>query len=365
MSTLVEQIIEHAQISRDVAGLVGEYSFEFKEEAKKNGFFASLDMLLKINHSIQILGIEKDSKADINKRYYYLYFKYGENVYTFLNDIGEISELKLPFATNYYFYGPRTTFPNIEFYEEEEKGGVTIDLIGLTGLINLNKFNFKAFKSTLNTIYLGNVTKIDNNCFIGFNNLETIDLGKVTEIGKECFAKCIALKTINLEKVKTIGFGCFSNCLFTEIDLRSVIDIGDSCFINCASLKTVTWSKTIETISSFTFNGCPLEIINHFKNITYKRDCITFVKLNDDGSEVRNTPCSVMGGKMGKKKSQPYLKKSKKKSIKKSGKNSTKKVGKKTAKTGKSGEKAGSQKKSKKKSQPYLKKAKRKANQTF
>ena len=362
MPTLVESVLIYTPLSQDVAGLVVDYSFDFTYEAKNNGFFASLDKLLRINHKIITFGIEDPKEINPYKRYYYLYFTYGtnnEDVYVYLKDIREIPELKLPIATNYYFYGPSTTFPKIKFNEEENKENkenkkITADLSELKELKVLgDECFYNCYKLTSiilpNVIKLGNycffnchalkeinlpfVEKLGDDCFQYCINLKEIILPNVTVLGNSCFSRCINLKEIILPNVTNLGYECFVHCPLKSFDLTKVIDIGTSCFLGCDSLIEVKWSKHLVKIPDFCFSGC-----TKLKNFIYENNCIpkegdnSFSVIYDNirhkylhETEPELNFCSLMGGGKSKKKPKKKSNKlSKKKSKKKSNKLSKK-----------------------------------------
>jgi len=252
----------------------------------------------------------------------------------------------------YNFYGNIEKFPGIWPDYNITSSTSIFDLSKLTKLTKIKSFydvNWlkeivfpKTTKLTLgNSCFQGcgltkvtipdNVVDIGLLCFAGCKYLTTVTLPKsVTKLPLQCFTGCISLKNIDLQSVVILDELCFSRSGLTSISSSNITTLGSNCFRNCISLKDVTLPSVTE-LSNDCFYGCEnLEKVttNNYalfeKGLSFfKADEISRIlgpkasggnlkkKDGKDGKAGKN------GGKTSKKKSQPYLKKSRKKTSKK------------------------------------------------
>ena len=95
-----------------------------------------------------------------------------------------------------------------------------------------------------------NVTAINNQAFLGLNNLKEVNFPKATEIGAYAFQKCSSLTIVSFPEVTRIGVGAFYSCTnLTEAHFPKVTHIQSS-----ASWTTDSY---LGNIMGSTFGDCP------------------------------------------------------------------------------------------------------------
>ena len=116
-------------------------------------------------------------------------------------------------------------------------------------------------EAEVETVKMGaNVTKIDEDAFIGCLHLTTINIPDgVESIGKSAFYQCKALESITIpSSVKTIGEEAFYLCLnLTSITFSEGLEtIGEQAF-GCTSATTIVLPEGVKSIGDRAFAPCP------------------------------------------------------------------------------------------------------------
>ncbi len=105
--------------------------------------------------------------------------------------------------------------------------------------------------STLKSIDLKNVTKINMFAFADCINLQTVDLSNVTSIEYYAFSHCDKLASVTLSPdLQVITSNCFEYTAISNIDLSNVIRIEDYAFFNCQNLTNLTSTEQVEFLGA-------------------------------------------------------------------------------------------------------------------
>ena len=111
--------------------------------------------------------------------------------------------------------------------------------------------------------YANNKYNIANEAFLGCPNLKKVTLNKVRLMGKRAFQYCGSLETasIYMDNYGVIGEDTFAYSALQVLKLYGANSIGDKAFRNSTGLTAVYIPKTIVTIGSDAFAGCPIKDI--------------------------------------------------------------------------------------------------------
>ena len=113
--------------------------------------------------------------------------------------------------------------------------------------------------TSLEVMYLTNISRIPDSCFSGCTSLELVYLEDVDSIGSRAFLNCSMLDTLYLpDTIEMIDSLAFSGCgALKEIRLPArlrVVPYG--LFQNCSSLETVIMPNSVFSIEQNAFSGC-------------------------------------------------------------------------------------------------------------
>ena len=115
--------------------------------------------------------------------------------------------------------------------------------------------------TSLTSVDMPKVTKIDNNAFMG-TSLTSVDMPKVTDIGRYAFKWFLrdTLTSVFMPEVKKIGYGAFDGTSLTTVDMPLVVEIGPFAFSG-TSLTTVDMPKVTD-IGERAFSGTSLKTVS-------------------------------------------------------------------------------------------------------
>ncbi|MBE6555160.1 MAG: leucine-rich repeat domain-containing protein [Ruminococcaceae bacterium] len=138
----------------------------------------------------------------------------------------------------------------------------SISTIIVTSMSTITPDTFKAAKSSLSKVVLGDgVQIIKNKSFKGYTHLGSISFGQsLTTVGSEVFADCKGLTHFDFGEtnVQKIGKGAFSNCTSLQgVVLPGTLEkIPDKLFRKCTQLRTVEMQYGIREIGDEVFYRC-------------------------------------------------------------------------------------------------------------
>ena len=123
--------------------------------------------------------------------------------------------------------------------------------------------NFFQGTKQIESINLGGITRLDDDCFRGCTNLNTVVGVNVIECGTNIFRDCTNLETVSLPKLATIyneesNYGyLFYSCSakLKTIDLPALEEAGAFSFVYCSNLKSVSLPKC-KTFGNYSFQNC-------------------------------------------------------------------------------------------------------------
>lgn len=163
------------------------------------------------------------------------------------NDVTKIEVLKFAF----YLTNNLTTVNNSNLITKIDEYAFAYSAVKNFDIASNLEVGIGAFyNSKIETVTIGENTKIGGGSFRSCTNLTTVEIlgnGNV-HFGAACFGFASKLKTINLEKVdKEIETETFYGCTsLTEANLENVEIIGNYAFGDCEKLRTISIPKVIE-----------------------------------------------------------------------------------------------------------------------
>ena len=146
----------------------------------------------------------------------------------------------------------------IKKYGNISDDGTTLTITDTHDLEDNDTFR-NALNSTfdITTISFGTgVTSIPRDTFQGCTNLNSVNLGNVTRIRAHAFSDCTRLTSIDLSNVETIDVDAFSGCTkLTSIDLSNVETIDANVFSGCTSLTHIRLGGNMEAFNETNLTG--------------------------------------------------------------------------------------------------------------
>lgn len=136
------------------------------------------------------------------------------------------------------------------------------------------------------------ITSIDNQSFIGSNNLTSVTIpDSVTSIGEHAFRECNNLPSIEIpDSVTSIGDSAFQDCTsLTSVNIPTVVtSINSSVFQNCPSLTGITIPNNVTSIGANAFYRCrsltsitiPSSVTNIGRYAFYNCSNLTSITVN-------------------------------------------------------------------------------------
>ena len=127
-----------------------------------------------------------------------------------------------------------------------------------TSLLSIYKNLFQHSNEIRKITVPEGINLIESSCFANdFPALEEVILPKsCTVINARAFAECQSLKKINLENVKKISDYAFAYTSLENVNLSSLDVINPKSFAYCQELKNIIFSKDLNIIEQFAFDGC-------------------------------------------------------------------------------------------------------------
>ncbi|MBO4319449.1 MAG: leucine-rich repeat protein [Treponema sp.] len=231
----------------------------------------------------EITGWDAGTKTgDIN-----LYAKWLDNVSYIVEQIENMTESGTVVATGKLEYYEISIIKQaLETLRRQNNSVlVSLDLSKVTGITELNYYNFKNCSNLSGLVLPDTIKTIGANAFYGCSNLTSITLSSSLEsIGNNAFENCTSLASIEIPgSVKTIGESAFENCsslasvvfkwyqkvesfgkkafshcssLTGMVIPDSVKTIGESAFCYCTSLASINIPNTLASIEASTFDHC-------------------------------------------------------------------------------------------------------------
>ncbi len=109
----------------------------------------------------------------------------------------------------------------------------------------------------ITSLNVGGLTSIAGNAFRENANLEMVTLNNVISIGDSAFRNATNLKNIDLSKVKMLSASCFSNCTsLTSVNIGSATSVGATPFNFCTKINTVVMPGNITITISTNPDNC-------------------------------------------------------------------------------------------------------------
>lgn len=126
----------------------------------------------------------------------------------------------------------------------------TSTLVESTNLTNVEK--------SVQTLYLPNVKKLDDQTFNGFTNLKYIYAPYLQEVSDSLFKDLTNLLDVEIPNAKKVGKNAFQNCsnLLTISISKNLESIGENSFNSCSNLKNISFISNLNEIPNSAFRYC-------------------------------------------------------------------------------------------------------------
>ncbi|MFI3141371.1 MAG: leucine-rich repeat domain-containing protein, partial [Clostridia bacterium] len=133
--------------------------------------------------------------------------------------------------------------------------------------LDTNEYPWAQYATTTQTlIFDSDLTVIEANAFVGFNNLEKIEFSdSITTIKNEAFSDCSSLENITLpSNIQVIQTNVFSYCYaLTTITIpNSIVTISSNAFRRCISLEQVYYEGTLEQWNEISIDESNIYLTN-------------------------------------------------------------------------------------------------------
>ena len=113
--------------------------------------------------------------------------------------------------------------------------------------------------TSLTSVSIPNMTRIEDSCFAGCISLDSISLPKIRALGPNCFDGCTSLSSVSLPVAESISEHAFYNCTsLGSASFPAVTTIGECAFENCTALHSVSFPATLQTLGDSAFAGSGL-----------------------------------------------------------------------------------------------------------
>ena len=116
--------------------------------------------------------------------------------------------------------------------------------------------NNDSLRTTVQTITMPELTRIDSQSFYSFSALTTFTAPKVTFVDSKAFEGCSNLTSITMPLLTSVGSKAFYNCnSLTTVSAGTLQSVESSGFANCSSLTSLSF-PALKTLKSSAFSGC-------------------------------------------------------------------------------------------------------------
>ncbi len=126
--------------------------------------------------------------------------------------------------------------------------------LNLENIVNIPEGAFMG--SSVSSIELKDIDKIEKNAFSECNALVNVKANRVDSIADSVFNGCVSLATVELRNMSYIPTGTFNACTnLLSVSIPEATTVNSGAFENCISLREITLEK-VKTIFSNSFSGC-------------------------------------------------------------------------------------------------------------
>ena len=155
------------------------------------------------------------------------------------------------------YFGELTSIGKYAFYNSGRNQFIVEERnfsLTLNKLVSIPEGAFMG--SSISSVELGNINKIDTNAFTDCIALVNVTANKVSNISDGVFTGCLSLSTVDIANLSYIPAKTFSTCTnLLSVTLPNVTMVNSAAFENCIALNEITLEKA-ETVFSNAFSGC-------------------------------------------------------------------------------------------------------------